>query len=165
MTAKATIQSQYRAVLAMLGDAIQKCPEDLWYDDSYVHRFWHVAYHVLFYTHLYLHDSGEDFAPWAKHREEYGSLDTRGSEPYTQEEVLEFLALCLCWNEIERRVSTLDLEAGSGFDWLPFGKLELQLYNISHLQHHTGQLAERLRNREGSGVGWVGMKPVEPEGE
>ncbi len=37
------------------------------------------------------------------------------------------------------------LDADSGFYWLPFNKFELQLYNIRHIQHHTGQLTDRLR--------------------
>jgi len=30
---------------------------------------------------------------------------------------------------------------GSGFDWLPFDKLELQFYNIRHIMQHTGESA------------------------
>ena len=51
----------------------------------------------------------------------------------------------------------MNLEAESGFDWLAFNKLELQFYNIRHLQQHVGELCERL----GMGkvdVDWVGMK-------
>ena len=40
--------------------------------------------------------------------------------------------------------------------WLAhFGKLELQLYNLRHLQHHTGQLIDQLRTVAQMGVGWV----------
>ena len=56
------------------------------------------------------------------------------------------------------RVPQLDLEAESGFGWLPFGKLELQFYNIRHLQQHTGELMERLGTRAHVDVDWVGMK-------
>lgn len=45
------------------------------------------------------------------------------------------------------------------FEWLPFEKLEHQLYNIRHTQHHTGQLAERLRSRIETGILWVGHHP------
>jgi hypothetical protein len=62
----------------------------------------------------------------------------------------------LCRAEVEKQVPLLRLEEGSGFSWLPFNKLELQFYNIRHLQHHTGQLIERLRTVAGIGVGWVG---------
>jgi hypothetical protein len=52
----------------------------------------------------------------------------------------------------------LDPEAESGFYWLPMNKLELQIYNIRHLQQHTGELMERLGSRAGVEVDWVGMK-------
>jgi hypothetical protein len=45
--------------------------------------------------------------------------------------------------------------APAGFPWLPFNKLELQFYNIRHIQHHTGQLADRLRNAINIGTPWV----------
>jgi hypothetical protein len=165
MSIQDIIQSQYRASLEMLGEAIQKCADDLWYDPGYKNRFWHIAYHALFYTHLYLQNSGQAFVPWSKHRDEYEFLgplpwpphrEPSIGEPYTREDVLEYLDVCR--NEVEERVSSLDLEAASGFDWLPFGKLELQFYNIRHLQLHTGQLIDRLRNVQGIGIGWVGAK-------
>ena len=37
----------------------------------------------------------------------------------------------------------------------PFNKMELQLYNLRHLQHHTGQLAARLRTAANLAVTWV----------
>jgi hypothetical protein len=61
----------------------------------------------------------------------------------------------LCQAEVEAKVPALDLAAPSGFHWLPFNKLELQFYNIRHLQHHTGQLADRLRIVANVGVAWV----------
>jgi hypothetical protein len=52
----------------------------------------------------------------------------------------------------------MDLEAESGFYWLPFDKLELQFYNIRHVQQHTGELCERLGAQGEIEVDWVGMK-------
>ena len=52
----------------------------------------------------------------------------------------------------------MDLEAQSGFYWLPFGKLELQFYNIRHTQQHTGELCERLGATGDIEVAWIGTK-------
>ncbi len=49
------IVSQYLAALEMLKQAIVKCPDSIWNDHSDNTKFWHVASHALFYTHLYLH--------------------------------------------------------------------------------------------------------------
>ena len=62
-----TALRQYRAGLAMLGEAMERCPEDLWYSNEDKNRFWHIAYHSLFYTHLYVQPSEGDFRPWSKH--------------------------------------------------------------------------------------------------
>ncbi len=83
------IQSQYLATLAMLKQAIEKCPDTLWNDPADKNRFWHVAYHALFYTHLYLQPTEQDFRPWAKHRKAHDLAQT--ADPYSKAEVLEYL--------------------------------------------------------------------------
>jgi hypothetical protein len=143
----------------MLRQAIEKCPDAVWEDAAYSNPFWRVVYHVLFYTHFYLHPTEADFIPWEKHRDEITSLKNSGLEetPYTKADLLAYLALCLQF--MEEQVQKMDLKAESGFDWLPFNKLELQLYNIRHVQQHTGELCERLGAHGEVEVGWVGMKP------
>lgn len=161
----AVITSQYLAALEMLKQAVVKCPEALWDSPDDRNKFWHIAYHALFYTHLYLADSEAHFTPWPKHRKEYQFMGPTPwpphappqiGEPYDKETVLEYLAFCQRY--VIEHVPQLDLEAASGFGWLPFGKLELQFYNIRHLQQHTGELMERLGARAGINVDWVGMK-------
>jgi hypothetical protein len=156
-----TIARQYRASLAMLGQAIELCPEPLWLSTEYPNKFWHIAHHTLFYTHLYLQPSEADFRSWAKYRKDSQYLGSRPcapgtpavQTPYTKAEILEYHELCRA--DVEARVPALDLAAPSGFSWLPFNKLEVQFYNIRHVQHHTGQLADRLRAAAGIGLSWV----------
>jgi len=162
MRVKEMIKSQYYASLEMLREAIVMCPEAVWQSTVYKNQFWHIAYHVIFYTHFYLHLSEDDFVPWERHKGEYVSLEgsQQGIEskgPYTKEEILAYLALCL--KQVEDQVDALDLDTESGFYWLPFDKLELQIYNIRHVQQHTGELSERLGARGDIEVNWVGMKP------
>jgi hypothetical protein len=160
------IRSQYLSALEMLKQTIVECPESIWNDPSDKTKFWHIAYHALFYTHLYLQENEQAFTPWSKHRQEYqyiGQLPwpphsaPQIGEPYDRETVLEYLAFCQ--QQVTERVPQLDLEATSGFDWLPFGKLELQFYTIRHIQQHTGELMERLGTRAKLELGWVGMTP------
>jgi hypothetical protein len=160
------IVSQYLAVLEMLKQAIVKCPDSIWNDSIDKTKFWHIAYHALFYTHLYLQDSEQAFTPWFKHRQEYQFIGQvpwsphsapRIDEPYEKDTVLEYLAFCQ--QQVAERVPQLNLEAASGFDWLPFDKLELQFYTIRHLQQHTGELMERLGTRANLELSWVGRKP------
>jgi hypothetical protein len=146
----------------MICQAIEMCPESLWLAPEYPNRFWRVAYHALFYTHLYLQPGEAGFHPWAKHKPDYQNLGSRPwapgetpaiGTPYTKAEVLEYQEICCA--EVEARVPTLDLGSASGFHWLPFNIMELQFYNIRHLQHHTGQLADRLRTVTDTGITWV----------
>jgi hypothetical protein len=164
MVTKEIIRSQYLASLEMLNRAIRQCPEYLWDDAKFTNRFWQIAYHALFFTHLYLQTSEEDFIPRNMHYENahrfsspQPKLSGEGEEDgsYHQEEILEFLDFCR--QEVEDKVADLDMEADSGFDWIPFDKQELQFYNIRHLQHHTGELCERLGTVAGIDIKWVGM--------
>ena len=51
----------------MFRNAAELCPEDLWFSTEYRNRFWHIAYHFVFYTQLYVQPSEGDFQAWSKH--------------------------------------------------------------------------------------------------
>jgi hypothetical protein len=154
------LKSQYHATLTMLENAIKTCPDTLWAAAKYKNRFWHIAFHTLFYTHLYLHDGEQAFEAWEKHLEKYENLKYRSDKfpedkaVYSQTELLDYVALCK--NRVDSYLPTVKFDEPSGFSWLPFDKLELHLYNVRHAQHHTGQLGDRLRELENTGVRWVG---------
>jgi hypothetical protein len=162
-----TVISQYYAALAMLEDAIGKCPDDLWSSDQYGNPVYQIAYHAIFYAHLYVQPAASDFTPWEKHADYHsgfgepaypGAPAPEPADPYSKDELLTYVQLCR--EEIARIVPALDFEAAeSGFPWLPFGKLELQFYSIRHVMLHVGELAERLSATNGIEVGWVGKGP------
>jgi hypothetical protein len=163
MDIRPILKSQYHAALAMLGQAVRSCPDDLWTDKAYQNAFWHIAYHTLFFTHLYLQKDGDAFVPWERHREEYQFFDNLPwpphrmpniGKPYTKDDVLEYWSFCDAM--VDSAVSQLDLDAAEcGFSWYKMSKLEHQLNNIRHIQHHTAQLSDRLRAKAGVGVAWV----------
>jgi len=158
------IAHQYHSTLKMLDKAIELCPEPLWLAalDLSPNRTWHIAYHALFYVHFYMAPTDAQFVAWPHHRAEYNYLNEipwkpgfkpQVDQPYTQVEVREYLEFC--HGEVDRQIAVVDFEAPSGFSWLPFNKLELQFYNLRHLAHHTGQIAERVRSQAGVGVPWA----------
>ena len=155
MNIQEVIQSQYLASLAMMKEAIELCPAEMWDDRAVKNRFWQVAFHGLFYVHLYLQPKETDFVRWEKHQPHYddiGQLDDK--EPCSQADMLEYLVLVE--EEVKRVVPMLDWEADSGFYWVPLNKLELQFYSMRHLMGHVGELSERLWAQAGAEVGWVG---------
>src|SRR5262245_22629850 len=160
-TLRTAIISQYSAALEMMRQTILKCPDSFWYIAPIRNQFWRVAYHVLFYTHFYLHPTEKDFVPWLKHRNEVESYvkeepEQPDAKSYSREESLEYLDFCL--EQVQSQIAGLDLHAASGFSWLPFNKLELQFYNIRHLQQHVGELSEQLSDKTGIEITWVGSK-------
>ena len=60
----------------------------------------------------------------------------------------------------DRAIDALDLASPeSGFSWYKVAKLEHQLINIRHVQHHAAQLADRLRAAADVGTRWVSAGP------
>lgn len=155
------IISQYHAALEMFKQTILACPETLWNNPDDGNKFWEVAYHTLFFTHLYLQESRQTFQLWSGHRDEYRFEREEKSEPVepaSKAIVLEYLAFCQ--QQVVEQVSTMVLDADSGFDWLRFTKFELQFYSIRHIQQHVGELMERL-GPQASEIDWVGSTRAE----
>lgn len=166
MDVRAALKGQYHAVLAMLRQAIERCPDDLWTAGDHPRPFWRIAYHALFYTHLYLQPDEGTFHPWEQHRGDCQCLDSLPWPPhaqpevvaaYTKQEVLEYWRLCDAM--IDAGVDRLDLDAPDcGFPWYHMPKLDHQMMNIRHIQQHVGQLAERAI-QGGADPDWVGSGP------
>ncbi len=61
---------------------------------------------------------------------------------------------------VDGAVDALDLHNPQcGFPWYKTSKLEHQMVNLRHLQHHAAQLADRLRAALDIGIRWVGARP------
>jgi hypothetical protein len=166
MTLHAVLKSQYHACLAMLQEAIDNCPSEMWSSVRYVRPCWQIAYHTLYYADLYLRPSEAKFTPWELHRHEHHRFVGPDEifitlEPFTPLEVTAYL------HDLDARVDELvdrlDLSASeSGFPRYQMSKYEHQLVSLRHIQHHLGQLSDRLRQDAGFGVRWVGSGPRRP---
>lgn len=149
------LKSQYHAALAMLRESIERCPPEVWSSTAPKNAFWQIAYHTLFYTHLYLEPDEAHFRRWPH---QHGDEDGISAGPYTPAQVLEYWRFCD--GMVDGAVDALDLDHPlSGFAWYPMSKLEHQFVNIRHIQHHSAQLADRLRSAAGIGIRWVGGAP------
>lgn len=166
---RAVFKSQYHAGLAMLRQAIELCPDDLWYDTAPRNVFWQVAYHALYFTHLYLMPRENEFVPWEGHVANVQNPDgiagppDPGSDlpltapPYSRDQVLAYLRHLD--GIIDDVVDTLDFASTeSGFHWYKVSKLEHQVINVRHLNHHMAQLADRLTAAGVGGMRWVGAR-------
>jgi hypothetical protein len=164
---RTALKSQYHAALEMLQAALERCPDSAWQDGKHTNDFWQIAYHALHYVHMYLQPDLASFKPWHGHQREVqyqaafaGSAKQNSSlpllpTPYSKAQVLELWAICN--SMVDEYIDTTDLFSDkSGFPWYTCGKLEHAIISIRHLQHHTAQLSDRLREVDGAGLEWLG---------
>ena len=157
---KQELISQYRASLKMLINTIAKCPDELWHTTSYQSPYWQIVYHALHFTNLYLSEDEASFSSWTDHRPGVDELGTLGNstsgaahECYTKTDLQDYTEQIL--SALDFIIDRQDLAAPSGFEWLPMNKLELHIYNLRHLQHHIGQLVQRLHGAGVQGIHWI----------
>lgn len=181
------IDGQYRAALAMLRRAIESCPEPLWdAREGGEAPFWQQAMHTLFYTHLYLQASERSDEAWAGAEEAMrllgrpmrdhsapeierlaGSMssltepDAKPSRVVTRQELLGMLGRC------ERSLAVAVGRVADGgalvphpMGWMTGSALDLLLYNLRHVQHHTGRLHSLLGRHGVRRLAWVGGMPA-----
>jgi uncharacterized damage-inducible protein DinB len=151
------LTGQFEASLSMMNDCIRKCPDEQWDGQIAKYPFWQVAYHTLCFVDLYLSPNEElfqlrdDLHPqgWSELNEEFPS------RRFDKREIAGYVAICRQKARDAIGAETREsLEGPSGFGRLPFSRAELYLYNIRHIQHHTGQLSAYLR-RIGASPDWV----------
>lgn len=166
MQIRQALQEQYHAGLAMLTQCVERCPEDLWLSGERPRTFWRIAFHAAFFTHLYLGQDEESFAPWPGRREgihsrlwsQPGEVEPDelpgGAAIYRRSEILDYLRFVD--GLVDPTIAQLNLDSDeTGFSWYPnMSKLSHQLLNLRHLQGHVGQLSEQLMAR-GIDSDWV----------
>jgi hypothetical protein len=157
MNIKSALKGQYHAGLAMLRQCVERCPADLWTSGTHPRTYWRIAYHAVFFADFYMVQNEEAFTPWARHREDVDCLWETPPvvEPYTQDEMLEYIDLLVA--RVDETVDGLDLDSPeTGFPWYKsMGKLDHELMNVRHLQGHIGQLSELLM-AQGVDTDWIG---------
>lgn len=155
----AAITSQYQAALAMFRSALAAVPAGRWDHPDDLNSTWRVAYHALYFTHLYLTGSLDDFVMWSGtslplDRETEPIELPAGTPAPSVDEVLAYA------DAIEAMLPSLvgrtPYDGPSGFFWIHISRFEHHLYNIRHLMQHTGQLTERARANGGGGTAWSG---------
>ena len=171
---------QFGAAIDMFENALVACPDPLWtqrlWHDSSEHsmpsefaQFWYIAYHTLFWFDLYLSGSREeDFAPPTPFT--WTEIDPAVSleRPYTKDELLAYLAatrrkchdtLVALTDERARQVVEYPWTEGRAVSFL-----ELQMYNMRHVQEHAAQLSLFLGQHSipDEVLDWVARPKVDP---
>jgi len=156
------VTSQMRAALRTLRATIEACPEELWHREVDHNAFWTLAYHAVYYAHLYLSASLEAFEPYEREvvgKDGFGRANLGDWSKLTDKDVYsreDVIAYCdFVDAQTADLVESKPFDQPSGFHWLQFTRGEAHLYNLRHIQHHAAQLADRLRQELDVGTRWV----------
>jgi hypothetical protein len=152
---KAGLWRQFGAAIDMLDDTLTRCPNALWtatvWDDPQDPRYgqyWFIAYHTLVWLDTYVTGTSDGFElppPFLA-----GRLP---KAPYSKEDVQHYLQACRqrCHAAIE---ALTDERVQQMTEWdMPY--LEVQLYNLRHVQEHASQLNYVLGRHGVMGLDWV----------
>ena len=158
------LRRQYLAALSMLRDALRRCPDTLWNDATGGASLRELGCDAAFLTRYHLHPSQDTFRPWPG-LDPTPSLDadlangpsaTEATEPYStsRTEVLAYVEHVI--ESLDASLEALDLGSSkSGFHGYRMSKLEHQLLTLRHLQHHTAQVVDRVREATGQAIPWI----------
>ena len=163
---------QFGAAIDMLDNALAACPDGLWRETLWpipadlplapeFAAFWYVGYHALFWLDFYLSGSEEGFAPPAPITlAEFDPAGVLPERPYTKDELRAYLTYTRQKGHTTL-VALTDEQARQRFEfpWAhgrPASFLELQLYNLRHVQEHAAQLSLFLgQHAIPAGPSWV----------
>ncbi len=163
---------QFGAAIDMLDNAVIACPDVLWrqpvwHDPSVPPRrveFWYVVYHALFWLDLYLFGSEEGFAPPVPFTlvEQDDAAGPLPDQSYSRDELRAYLTYARqkCRTTIETMTEERARQPVE-FGWMRDGEVvsyvELQLYNMRHIQEHAAQLSLLLGQHgvPGEALDWV----------
>lgn len=148
------IWSQFGASLDMLENAITMCPEEHW--DTTL-NFWYTSYHCIFWTDYYLTTEPSKFVPPKPFT--FSEFDPTGKNPdqtYNKREILDYLKHCRKKaNQLITGLTAEKLNERWVNDYKNFSLLEILIYNLRHIQHHSAQLNLLLRQTMNNAPAWV----------
>jgi hypothetical protein len=150
---------QYFSAFKSLREAISNCPDNFWVGGENPRLFWRIVYHTLYYADMYFESKLEAFVPWEHHNPAVAALwnPPEEIEPYSQQQMLEYLKIIT--SGVSTRMAKLNWDdADCGFPWYKhLNRIDHQILSIRHIQHHVGQLSDRLQDA-GIDVGWYGKE-------
>ena len=161
---KTILWQQFGAAIDTLDDMLRACPDELWRERLWDNpsarpeyaQFWYRVYHALFWLDLYLTGAEEGFAPPVPFALIEMAEDDLPERVYTKDELQAYLAYGRrkCQATIEA-LTDETAQRRCRFGWGEVSFVELQLYNMRHVQEHAAQLSLLLGQKVGSAPDWV----------
>jgi hypothetical protein len=159
---KQILKNQFEAALCMMHHCIEACPPQHWEGKIANGSFRWVTYHTLFFVDLYLSRTEHEFTLRDLHQHGGDEREPIVSAGLSKDETRAYVAICR-----KKTIDTLaaetreSLEGDSGFSYRRISRAELHIYNIRHIQHHTGQLSAYLGRiddgpKDPKAIPWIG---------
>ena len=160
---KNSLWQQFGASIDMLINALNAYPDTLYQNNK---RFFYTAYHVAVFLDYYLTVPPTDFEPQLpftiteKENMPNEALDdVLPDKHYSKEQLLEYIkpskkkchSVIMSIKENGNPRFIEDVEVGK----MDYSLIEILLYNLRHVQHHTAQLNMILRNERHEPPKWV----------
>ena len=159
---KNILWQQFGGTIDMLENALILCPNELWDTPT---LFWYNGYHTLFFLDYYLSENPESFLPPAPFTLSELEPDQMPERTYSKAELLSYLAFCR--EKCRLLIAGLTTEsAAKRFvnKSRDYSILEMLLYNMRHVQHHTAQLNLLLRQAINDAPNWVSRTKINLQG-
>lgn len=155
-TLKTELWKQFGAALDMFENAISKCPDSLWtYNystgkdtlnakniDEIRNTYWYIAFHTLFFLDYYLDTDPVNFKmPDSFNITEEDIDEVMPGKIYSKDELCAYLEHCR--NKLRQLLNEMgDENADTRWkdEYKDYSMLEITMYNMRHVMHHTGQL-------------------------
>lgn len=178
-TFKTELWHQFGAAIEMFENAIKKCPDNLWH---YNYRtgneiknpkdleelrssYWYIAYHTLFFLDFYLDLDPENFRMPEPFKQTEENIDEILIERvYTKDELLGYTVHCR--KKLRSLLQDMDESKAAlrwKTSWRDFSIVEMCLYNMRHVMHHTGQLNMMLGKKDHDLPIWVSQTKINLE--
>ncbi len=176
-TLKTELLKQFGAALDMFENAINNCPDSLWtynystnadtkdakHIDEVRSSYWYIAFHTLFFTDYYLDmDPGNFKMPEPFNIKQDDIDEVMPEKIYSQEELSVYVNHCR--NKLHALLKDMD-EAKAAHrwknSWKDYSMIEIIIYNMRHVMHHTGQLNMILGKTSHDLPVWVSQTKVD----
>ena len=151
---KTELWKQFGASIDMFENAIEKCPDEVWNDKR---KFWYIAYHTLFFLDYYLDTDPDNFVtPPPFSMTEMEIDEVMPENDFTKQELLQYVTHC---REKARKLIGGFNDETIMMRWKnqyrEYSIYEMTLYNMRHVQHHTGQMNMIIGEIDHSLPKWV----------
>ena len=161
----------FLAAIDMFTNVVRLCPDELWKDK----KFFNLTYHTAIFLEYYLSSPVKDFRPiltytlYAADKLPIDAVDdVIADRHFTKNEVIRQLLTVRekCQSLISQATmdkllarwihdEEVDLHGLCPSVVVNYSLLEILMYNLRHLQHHTGQLNLFMRQQANVATDWI----------